>query len=69
MTQNMRTGLGLLAVALMALIIGLAAEGTAAAIARVVAGWCALIGLGVIAWDLLRPHTKSSSGERSSGET
>ena len=70
MTQNMRTGLGLLAVALIALIIGLAADTT---LALVAAGWCALFGLGLLALDLLRPaggsHTKSSSGERSSGDT
>ena len=66
MTQNMRTGLGLLAVALIALIIGLAAGAT---LALVAAGWCALFGLGLLALDLLRPQTKSSSGDRSSGET
>jgi hypothetical protein len=69
MTQNVRTGLGLLAVALMALLVGLAIEGYAATIARVVAGFCALVGLGSIAWDLLRPQTKSSSGVRSSDDT
>lgn len=69
MTQNVRTGLGLLAVALIALILGLAADGTVGALARVVAGWSALVGLGMIAWSLLRPQTKSSSGVRSSGDT
>jgi hypothetical protein len=69
MTQNVWTGLGLLAVALMALIIGLTIEGYAATLALVAAGFLALVGLGSIAWDLLRPQTKSSSGVRSSDDT
>lgn len=53
----MRTGLGLLAVALIAAIVGVATDGDASDLALIAAGWLAVFGLGSIAWDLLRAKT------------
>lgn len=61
MSLNVRRGLGLLAVAAIAALAWLAfdgspagAEATVSDVARIVAGWCALIGLALVAWGLLR---------------
>lgn len=59
MTERIRTGLGLLAVALIALIVGVAAEGDVSTLALVAAGWLAVFGLGTIAYDLLRPASRA----------
>lgn len=61
MSLKVRRGLGLLAVAAVAALAWLAfdgeqvgAEAAVSNIARIVAGWCTLIGLALIAWGLLR---------------
>lgn len=75
MTQNMRTGLGLLCVAAICFVIGERATGEAATvgdIALVIGTLVAVVGFAVLAVELLRPRraqTKSSSGVRSSGDT
>lgn len=61
MTLKVKRGLGLLAVAAIAAMAWLGfdgatdgAEATVSNVARVIAGWCALIGLAMVAWGLLR---------------
>ena len=73
MTRRMRGGLGLLCVAAIGLIIGaLAGRSGTENISDMGYGYgglVALIGFGLIAWELLwSAYTKSSSGERSSGD-
>lgn len=61
MSLKVKRGLGLLAVAAIAALAWVAfsgdatgAEATVSDLARIMAGWCALIGLALIAWGLLR---------------
>lgn len=61
MSLKVRRGLGLLAVAAIAALAWLAFDGepggagaTVSDVSRLVAGWCALIGLVLVAWGLLR---------------